>query len=83
MKAMASNLVRMNGNGRMSFCFGPGDFLNVSKLCRTLYQDVNKVSREPPEELHNIRDNIGALFDTINRLNDDMNNPQSILKRSA
>lgn len=64
----------------MSFGFGVGDFLAVGTLCWKLYQNVYKVSRDAPEELRGIRDELGALSNTIRLLTDDIQDPHSMLK---
>lgn len=67
----------------MSFGFGIGDFVAVSELCWKLYRNVYSVSRDAPEELRNICDELGGLSNTIHLLNDDMNDPQSVLRQSG
>lgn len=65
----------------MSFRFDTSDFLDVDVRCWKLYQNVDKVSRDAPDELRRIRDELGALSNTIRLLNDDIRNPHSMIKQ--
>ncbi|KAB2574171.1 hypothetical protein DBV05_g7141 [Lasiodiplodia theobromae] len=62
----------------MSSRFGVGDFLVVGNLCWKLYQNL---SQNPSENLCGVRDALGALSNTIRLLNDDIQDPRSLIKQ--
>ncbi|KAL7915141.1 hypothetical protein GGI35DRAFT_488936 [Trichoderma velutinum] len=52
----------------MSFGFGIGDFIAVGELCWKLYSQVYKVSRDAPEELRGLNQELGNFHNTIQLL---------------
>ncbi|KAL6700962.1 hypothetical protein J3F84DRAFT_344450 [Trichoderma pleuroticola] len=67
----------------MSFGFGIGDFIAVGELCWKLYSQVYKVSRDAPEELRGLNQELGNLHNTIQLLVEELNDEDSVLKRSG
>lgn len=69
--------------GVMSFGFGIGDFIAVGELCWKLYSQVYKVSRDAPEELRGLNQELGNLHNTIQLLVEELKDEDSVLKRSG
>lgn len=69
--------------GIMSFGFGIGDFIAVGELCWKLYSQVYKVSRDAPEELRGLNQELGNLHNTIQLLVEELKDEDSVLKRSG
>lgn len=67
----------------MSFGFAVGDFIAVGELCWKLYSKVYEVSREAPETIQNLHDDLGHMNLTINKLIEDAQTPDSILAQSS
>ena len=67
----------------MSFGFGIGDFIAVGDLCWKLYTKVYKVSRDAPEELRGLSQELGNLSNTIAMLVEELKAEESCLARSG
>ncbi|KAL7937149.1 hypothetical protein V8C35DRAFT_294889 [Trichoderma chlorosporum] len=67
----------------MSFGFGIGDFIAVGELCWKLYSQVYKVSRDAPEELRGLNQELGSLHNTIQLLLEELKDEDSVLIRSG
>ncbi|UKZ72884.1 hypothetical protein TrVFT333_000521 [Trichoderma virens FT-333] len=67
----------------MSFGFGIGDFIAVGELCWKLYSQVYKVSRDAPEELRGLNQELGNLHNTIQLLIEELKDEDSVLIRSG
>ncbi|KAF4449293.1 hypothetical protein F53441_7411 [Fusarium austroafricanum] len=67
----------------MSFGFGVGDFIATGELCWKLYSNVYKVSRDAPEELRGLSQELGNLSNTIKLLNEELEAPDSCLANSG
>ncbi|OPB37362.1 hypothetical protein A0O28_0042740 [Trichoderma guizhouense] len=67
----------------MSFGFGIGDFIAVGELCWKLYSQVYKVSRDAPEELRGLNQELGNLHNTIQLLVEELKDEESVLRRSG
>jgi hypothetical protein len=64
---------------------GPGidSFVEVGKLCWKLYSQVYKVSRDAPEELRGLSQELGNLHNTIQLLVGELEDPDSSLSQSG
>ncbi|KAF5713674.1 hypothetical protein FGLOB1_3892 [Fusarium globosum] len=67
----------------MSFGFGVGDFIAVGELCWKIYTRVYKVSRDAPEELRALIQELGNLSNTVNLLNEELRDQEEWLKRAG
>lgn len=67
----------------MSFGFGIGDFIAVGELCWKLYSQVYKVSRDAPEELCGLNQELGNFHNTIQLLLEELNDNNSVLFNSG
>ncbi|KAJ4863861.1 hypothetical protein T069G_00391 [Trichoderma breve] len=67
----------------MSFGLGIGDFIAVGEICWKLYSQVYKVSRDAPEELRGLNQELGNLHNTIQLLVEELRDEDSVLKRSG
>lgn len=67
----------------MSFGFGIGDFIAAGELCWKLYSQVYKVSRDAPEELRGLNQELGNLHNTIQLLIEELKDEDSVLKHSG
>lgn len=67
----------------MSFGFGIGDFIAVGELCWKLYSQVYKVSRDAPEELRGLNQELGNLHNTIQLLLEELKDPDSVVLNSG
>ncbi|KAF4959544.1 hypothetical protein FGADI_1611 [Fusarium gaditjirri] len=67
----------------MSFGFGVGDFIAVGELCWKIYSRVYKVSRDAPEELRALIQELGNLSNTVNLLNEEMRDREEWIKRAG
>ncbi|PNP86445.1 hypothetical protein FNYG_00147 [Fusarium nygamai] len=67
----------------MSFGFGVGDFIAVGELCWKIYTRVYKVSRDAPEELRTLIQELGNLSNTVNLLNEEVRDQEEWIKRAG
>ncbi|SCV27191.1 uncharacterized protein FFB14_01432 [Fusarium fujikuroi] len=67
----------------MSFGFGVGDFIAVGELCWKIYTRVYKVSRDAPEELRALIQELGNLSNTVNLLNEELRDQEEWIKRAG
>ncbi|EXK43261.1 hypothetical protein FOMG_05894 [Fusarium oxysporum f. sp. melonis 26406] len=67
----------------MSFGFGVGDFIAVGELCWKIYTRVYKVSRDAPEELRALIQELGNLLNTVNLLNEEVRDREEWIKRAG
>ncbi|KAG9506302.1 hypothetical protein J7337_003285 [Fusarium musae] len=67
----------------MSFGFGVGDFIAVGELCWKIYTRVYKVSRDAPEELRALIQELGNLSNTVNLLNEEVRDREEWMKRAG
>ncbi|KAK1255412.1 hypothetical protein MKX08_009407 [Trichoderma sp. CBMAI-0020] len=67
----------------MSFGFGIGDFIAVGELCWKLYSQVYKVSRDAPEELRGLNQELGNFHNTIRLLIEELKDRDSVLRNSG
>ncbi|KAK7594722.1 hypothetical protein V3481_005723 [Fusarium oxysporum f. sp. vasinfectum] len=67
----------------MSFGFGVGDFIAVGELCWKIYSRVYKVSRDAPEELRALIQELGNLSNTVNLLNEEVRDREEWIKRAG
>ncbi|KAF5990086.1 hypothetical protein FBULB1_282 [Fusarium bulbicola] len=67
----------------MSFGFGVGDFIAVGELCWKIYTRVYKVSRDAPEELRALIQELGNLSNTVNLLNEEVRDREEWVKRAG
>ncbi|KAF5590854.1 hypothetical protein FPANT_5885 [Fusarium pseudoanthophilum] len=67
----------------MSFGFGVGDFIAVGELCWKIYTRVYKVSRDAPEELRALIQELGNLSNTVNLLNEEVQDQEEWMKRAG
>ncbi|KAG4291318.1 hypothetical protein FPRO06_03204 [Fusarium proliferatum] len=67
----------------MSFGFGVGDFIAVGELSWKIYTRVYKVSRDAPEELRALIQELGNLSNTVNLLNEELRDQEEWLKRAG
>ncbi|SCO84157.1 uncharacterized protein FRV6_08284 [Fusarium oxysporum] len=67
----------------MSFGFGVGDFIAVGELCWKIYSRVYKVSRDAPEELRALIQELGNLSNTVNLLNEEVRDREDWIKRAG
>ncbi|EMT72840.1 hypothetical protein FOC4_g10004325 [Fusarium odoratissimum] len=67
----------------MSFGFGVGDFIAVGELCWKIYTRVYKVSRDAPEELRALIQELGNLSNTVNLLNEEVRDKEEWIKRAG
>lgn len=64
----------------MSFGFGVGDFIAVGELCWKTYSRVYKVSRDAPEELRALIQELGNLSNTVDLLNEEVRDREEWIK---
>lgn len=67
----------------MSFGFGVGDFIAVGELCWKIYTRVYKVSRDAPEELRALIQELGNLSNTVNLLNEELRDQEVWIERAG
>ncbi|KAF5261913.1 hypothetical protein FOXYS1_7378 [Fusarium oxysporum] len=67
----------------MSFGFGVGDFIAVGELCWKIYTRVYKVSRDAPEELRALIQELGNLSNTVNLLNEEVRDREEWIRRAG
>jgi hypothetical protein len=67
----------------MSFGFGTGDFIAVGELCWKLCSQVYKVSRDAPEELRGLNQELGNFHNTIQLLLEELKDKDSVLLNSG
>lgn len=67
----------------MSFGFGVGDFIAVGELCWKLYSQVYKVSRDAPEELRGLSQELGNFHNTLQLFVEELKDGDSVLMRSG
>ncbi|EGU75518.1 hypothetical protein FOXB_13967 [Fusarium oxysporum f. sp. conglutinans Fo5176] len=67
----------------MSFGFGVGDFIAVGELCWKIYSRVYKVSRDAPEELRALIQELGNLSNTVNLLNEEVRDREEWINRAG
>ncbi|SCN68613.1 uncharacterized protein FFB20_03142 [Fusarium fujikuroi] len=67
----------------MSFGFGVGDFIAVGELCWKIYTRVYKASRDAPEELRALIQELGNLSNTVKLLNEELRDHEEWLKRAG
>lgn len=67
----------------MSFGVGIGDFIAVGDLCWKLYSQVYKVSRDAPEELRGLSQELGNFHNTIQLLIEELKDKDSVLSNSG
>ncbi|KAH7209891.1 hypothetical protein DER44DRAFT_809546 [Fusarium oxysporum] len=67
----------------MSFGFGVGDFIAVGELCWKIYTRVYKVSRDAPEELRALIQELGNLSNIVNLLNEEVRDKEEWIKRAG
>ncbi|KAM0485398.1 hypothetical protein ACHAPX_001384 [Trichoderma viride] len=67
----------------MSFGFGIGDLIEVAELCWKLYSQVYKVSRDAPEELRGLNQELGNFHNTIQLLLEELKDTDSIVFNSG
>ncbi|KAM0523921.1 hypothetical protein ACHAPE_001174 [Trichoderma viride] len=67
----------------MSFGFGIGDLIGVAELCWKLYSQVYKVSRDAPEELRGLNQELGNFHNTIQLLLEELKDTDSIVFNSG
>ncbi|KAF2138991.1 uncharacterized protein K452DRAFT_300575 [Aplosporella prunicola CBS 121167] len=67
----------------MSFGIGIGDAIAVGELCWKLYRQVYEVSRDAPDELRSIKEELGDMANTVQVLVEDAKNPNSPLVQSG
>ncbi|KAJ0140475.1 hypothetical protein HZ326_16645 [Fusarium oxysporum f. sp. albedinis] len=67
----------------MSFGFGVGDFIAVGELCWKIYTRVYKVSRDAPEELRALIQELGNFSNTVNLLNEEVRDKEEWIKRAG
>ncbi|KAH7207543.1 hypothetical protein BKA60DRAFT_624307 [Fusarium oxysporum] len=67
----------------MSFGFGVGDFIAVGELCWKIYTRVYKVSRDAPEELRALIQELGNLSNTMTLLNEEFRDTEEWVKRAG
>ncbi|KAF5603515.1 hypothetical protein FPCIR_1256 [Fusarium pseudocircinatum] len=67
----------------MSFGFGVGDFIAVGELCWKIYTRVYTVSRDAPEELRALIQELGNLSNTVNLLNEEVQDQEEWIKRAG
>ncbi|KAF5653490.1 hypothetical protein F25303_2197 [Fusarium sp. NRRL 25303] len=67
----------------MSFGFGIGDFIAVGELCWKIYTRLYKVSRDAPEELRALTQELGNLSNTVNLLNEEVRDQEEWIKRAG
>jgi hypothetical protein len=67
----------------MSFGFGIGDVIAVGELCWKLYSQVYKVSRDAPEELRGLNQELGNFHNTIRLLLEELKDKDSVLLNSG
>jgi hypothetical protein len=67
----------------MSFGFSVGDFMATGQLAWRLYRDYYRVARVAPTELGLLRGEIGTLSNAIQILQEEVDNEESILRRSG
>lgn len=67
----------------MSFGVGIGDFIAVGELCWKLYSQVYKVSRDAPEELRGLNQELGNFHNTIQLLLEELKDKDSVLLNSG
>lgn len=60
-----------------------GDFIAVGELCWKLYSQVYKVSRNAPEELRGLNEELGNFHNSIQLLLEELKNKDSILSNSG
>ncbi|KAF5724525.1 oxidoreductase like [Fusarium mundagurra] len=77
------NLQTSNFCYTMSFGFGVGDFIAVGELCWKIYSRVYKVSRDAPEELRALIQELGNLSNTMNLLNEELRDQEEWIKRAG
>ncbi|KAF5694511.1 oxidoreductase like [Fusarium denticulatum] len=77
------NLRTSNFCQTMSFGFGVGDFIAVGELCWKIYTRVYKVSRDAPEELRALIQELGNLSNTVNLLNEEIRDQEEWIKRAG
>ncbi|KAF5632436.1 uncharacterized protein FTJAE_7546 [Fusarium tjaetaba] len=77
------NLGTSNFFQTMSFGFGVGDFIAVGELCWKIYTRVYKVSRDAPEELRALIQELGNLSNTVNLLNEEVRDQEEWIKRAG
>ncbi|KAJ4040630.1 hypothetical protein NW756_011013 [Fusarium oxysporum] len=67
----------------MSFGFVVGDFIAVGELCWKIYTRVYKVSRDAPEELRALIQELGNLSNTVNLLNEEVRDKEEWIKKAG
>ncbi|EWZ97352.1 hypothetical protein FOWG_01839 [Fusarium oxysporum f. sp. lycopersici MN25] len=67
----------------MSFGFGVGDFIAVGELCWKIYTRVYKVSRDAPEELRALIQELGNFSNTVKLLNEEVEDREEWIKRAG
>jgi hypothetical protein len=67
----------------MSFGFGIDDLIEVAELCWKLYSQVYKVSRDAPEELRGLNQELGNFHNTIQLLLEELKDTDSIVFNSG
>ncbi|KAL7901573.1 hypothetical protein HDV63DRAFT_404868 [Trichoderma sp. SZMC 28014] len=67
----------------MSFGFGIGDLIGVADLCWRLYSRAYKVSRDAPEELRGLNQELGNFHNTIQLLLEELKDTDSIVFNSG
>ncbi|EHK39556.1 hypothetical protein TRIATDRAFT_313596 [Trichoderma atroviride IMI 206040] len=67
----------------MSFGFGIGDLIAVGELCWKLYSQVYKVSRDAPEELRGLNQELGNFHNTIQLLLEELKDNDLLLFNSG
>ncbi|KAF5544732.1 oxidoreductase like [Fusarium mexicanum] len=77
------NLGILNFCHTMSFGFGVGDFIAVGELCWKIYTRVYKVSRDAPEELRALIQELGNLSNTVNLLNEEVRDQEEWIKQAG
>ncbi|KAF5557186.1 hypothetical protein FPHYL_7775 [Fusarium phyllophilum] len=67
----------------MSFGFGVGDFIAVGELCWKIYTRIYKVSRDAPEELRALIQELGNLSNTMTLLNEELQDTEEWMRRAG
>jgi hypothetical protein len=67
----------------MSFGFSVGDFVRTGQLALRLYRDYYRVARFAPQEIELLRREINTLHSAIELLHEEINDEESILRRSG
>ncbi|KAF5682505.1 hypothetical protein FCIRC_4939 [Fusarium circinatum] len=67
----------------MSFGFSVGYFIAVGELCWNIYTRVYKVSRDAPEELRALIQELDNLSNTVNLLNEELGDQEECIRRTG